>query len=66
LALPHRRLGRPEKVVVLKITDVRAAGKYSWDDPDFRAQFRKNIEQRRLIEEIIAELKAQTFIDLRS
>jgi peptidyl-prolyl cis-trans isomerase SurA len=58
--------GGPEKVVVLKITDVRAAGKYSWDDPDFRAQFRKNIEQRRLIEEIIAELKAQTFIDLRS
>jgi peptidyl-prolyl cis-trans isomerase SurA len=58
--------GGPEKVVVLKITDVRAVGKYSWDDPDFRAQFRKNIEQRRLIEEIIAELKAQTFIDLRA
>jgi peptidyl-prolyl cis-trans isomerase SurA len=58
--------GGPEKVVVLKITDVRAVGKYSWDDPEFRAQFRRNIEQRRLIEEIIAELKSQTFIQLRS
>ena len=58
--------GGPEKVVVLKITDVRDIGKYSWDDPEFRSQFRRNIEQRRLIEEIIAELKAQTFIQLRS
>jgi peptidyl-prolyl cis-trans isomerase SurA len=58
--------GNPEKVVVLKVTDVRAAGKYSWDDPDFRTQFRRSIEQRQLIEEIIAELKKQTFIDIRT
>ena len=56
----------PEKVVVLKVTDVREAGKFSWDDPDFRMQFRRSIEQRQLIEEIIAELKKQTFIDIRS
>ncbi len=58
--------GIPEKVVVLKVTDVRAAGKFSWDDLAFREQFRRSIEQRQLIEEIIAELKKQTFIDLRS
>jgi hypothetical protein len=57
--------GGPQQIVIAKVTDVRPAGEYSYDDPTVREQFRKSIEQQRLIAEILGELRRQTYIEVR-
>ena len=51
--------------VIVKVDNVREAGEQSWDDPAVRAVFRSQIEQQRLISELIDELRRQTYIDIR-
>ena len=57
--------GAPQQIVIVKVTDVRPAGEYSFDDPVVSEQFRKSIEQQRLIAEILGELRRQTYIEVR-
>lgn len=56
---------RGDRWGVLKVTAVTEQGPYSWDDPVVRAQFRQQLEQQLLIEEVVRELKERTFVDLR-
>ncbi len=51
------------KVVVLKVVDVREVGAWTIDDPALN--YRRKIEQKRLIAEIIEDLRRQTHIDIR-
>ncbi len=53
------------QVAVVKVIDVRAAGEYSFDDPIVREQFKKSVEQQKLIAEILGELRRQAYIQVR-
>jgi len=56
---------RGDRWAVLKVTSVTEKGPYSWDDPLVRTQFREQLEQQLLIEEIVRELKARTYVEVR-
>ena len=53
------------KFAVVKVTDTRAAGEYSLDDPDFRAELKQTLEQNTLVEELIRDLKKRTLVEYR-
>ncbi len=53
------------KFAVVKVTDTRAAGDYSLDDPDFRAELKQTLEQNTLVEELIRDLKKRTLVEYR-
>jgi peptidyl-prolyl cis-trans isomerase SurA len=55
--------GNQRKIVVLKVVEVHEGGQYTIDDPVLN--FRRQIQQRRLIDEVIGELRRQTFIEIR-
>jgi peptidyl-prolyl cis-trans isomerase SurA len=54
-----------QQIVVVKVTDIRPAGEYSFDDPIVKEQFKKSAEQQRLVAEIMEELRRQTYIEIR-
>lgn len=56
---------RGDRWAVVRVTDVTERGPYSWDDPIVRQQFRQQLEEQLLLEEVISELKARTYIDIR-
>lgn len=53
------------KYAVARIVSVRSAGTYSPDDEDVRAQIRSVIQQEKLLEEVLGELRRRTYIDIR-
>jgi hypothetical protein len=53
------------KFAVIKVTDRRAAGEFSLDDPAFRAQLQRSVGENRLVEEIIKELRERTLVEYR-
>ena len=55
--------GAARKAVIVKVVEVREGGEYTVDDPVLN--FRRQIEQRRLVSEIIDELRRQTYIEIR-
>jgi peptidyl-prolyl cis-trans isomerase SurA len=55
--------GGPPKFAVVKLTEVTPAGAYTVDD--LRSQLRQQIEQKKTVDEIIADLRARTYIDVR-
>jgi peptidyl-prolyl cis-trans isomerase SurA len=56
---------RGDRWAVVRVTDATERGPYRWEDPVVRTQIRQQLEQQLLMEEIIQELKARTFIELR-
>lgn len=54
-----------ERWAVVKVTDVTEQGPYRWDDPTVRVQFRQQLAQQLLMDEIVKELRERTFVDLR-
>jgi peptidyl-prolyl cis-trans isomerase SurA len=54
------------KFAVIKVTDRRAAGDFSLDDPAFRAQLQRSVGENRLVEEIIKELRQRTLVEYRT
>jgi peptidyl-prolyl cis-trans isomerase SurA len=54
-----------ERWAVVRVTNVTERGPYRWEDPVVRTQFRQQLEQQLLMEELVQELKARTFIELR-
>lgn len=52
-----------DKWAVVKVTDVAEAGTYTLDD--VRSQIKQQLERQRLLEELVEELRARTYIDIR-
>jgi peptidyl-prolyl cis-trans isomerase SurA len=57
--------GGASKFAILKVTDVRAAGEFTLDDPEFRDQLRSTLEQNSTVEELIRDLKKETLVEYR-
>ncbi|HUP89258.1 MAG TPA: peptidylprolyl isomerase [Longimicrobiales bacterium] len=53
------------KYAIVKISDVRAAGEFTLDDPTFRTQIKEQLEQGALVDELITDLRKRTLIDIR-
>jgi peptidyl-prolyl cis-trans isomerase SurA len=53
------------KFAIIKITERRAAGAFSLDDPDFRGRLQRTIAENRMLEEIIADLKQRSLVEYR-
>jgi len=53
------------RFAVMKIVEVLPAGPYSLDDPDLRSQIVQTLQQQKLVEEILDELRLKTYIQIR-
>lgn len=54
-----------QKWAVVQVVNVQQSGEYSLDDAYVRAQIRRLLEQEKLLEEIVGELRRGTYIDVR-
>jgi hypothetical protein len=54
-----------QKWAIVRVLRYDDSGEYSLDDPVFREQIRQNLEQTRLREEIIQELRGRMFVEIR-
>lgn len=50
---------------VVRVDDVTAAGEYTLDDQELRAQIRQFLQREKLLEEVLEELRRSTYIDIR-
>jgi peptidyl-prolyl cis-trans isomerase SurA len=55
-------VGAATTFAVVKVTDSQPAGEYSLDDPDLRRQLTEQLQQQKMMDQLIQELKRQTFI----
>lgn len=62
---PFRIPGPSEAFAVVKVTDVTAAGEYTLDDREVREQIQRYLQQEKLMEEVLGELRRRTYIDVR-
>jgi peptidyl-prolyl cis-trans isomerase SurA len=62
---PFRRPGQTEAWVVARVLNVISEGRYTADDRDLREQIRAYLQQEKLVEEIIGDLRRRTYIDIR-
>lgn len=53
------------KYAVVRVLALREAGPYSAEDPDVRDQIRVALQQEKLLEEVLGELRRRTYIDIR-
>ena len=53
------------KYAVVRVVASREAGAYSPTDPDIRDQIRGVIQQEKLLEEVLGELRRRTYIEIR-
>jgi peptidyl-prolyl cis-trans isomerase SurA len=53
------------KWAIAKVLRYDASGEYSLDDPVFREQIRESLEQTALRDEILAELRRRTYVEIR-
>lgn len=54
-----------QKWAVVEIVNVQQSGDYTLDDAYVRAQIRRLLEQEKLLQEIVTELRRRTYIDVR-
>jgi len=54
-----------QKWAVVQVVNVQQSGEYSLEDAYVRAQIRRLLEQEKLLEEIVGELRRGTYIDVR-
>jgi peptidyl-prolyl cis-trans isomerase SurA len=57
-------VGAATTFAVVKVTDSQPAGEYSLDDTDLRTQLTKRLQQQKVIEQIIQDLRKQTFVNI--
>ncbi len=50
---------------VLKVVDVLPAGPYSLDDPGLRDRILQNLQQQKLVDQILEELRSKTYVQIR-
>ena len=55
-----------EKLAVVKVEEITEAGEYSLDDPMLHSQVREQLQQQKLIDEVVTELRRKTFIEVRA
>lgn len=53
------------KFAIIRVTDTRAAGEYTLDDPAFREELRQNLAQNTLVDELIRDLRKRTLVEYR-
>ncbi|MFC1791673.1 peptidylprolyl isomerase [Gemmatimonadota bacterium] len=53
------------RFAVLKVVQLREGGAYSLEDEDLRNMIRENIQQTKLVEQILEELRAKTYVQIR-
>ncbi len=54
-----------QKWAVVEVVNVQQSGEYTLEDAYVRAQIRRLLEQEKLLEEIVDELRRSTYIDVR-
>jgi peptidyl-prolyl cis-trans isomerase SurA len=52
-----------EHLVVIRVADVREAGEFTFED--FRDQIRTTLQQRKRVERLYEQLRAETYVDIR-
>jgi peptidyl-prolyl cis-trans isomerase SurA len=57
--------GAAETFVVARVLNVVPEGRYTADDRDLREQIRRYLQQEKLVEEVIGDLRRRTYIDVR-
>lgn len=57
--------GAAEAFAVVKVRDVTAAGEYTVEDEDIRAQIRSFLQREKLLREVLGELRNRTYVDIR-
>jgi parvulin-like peptidyl-prolyl isomerase len=57
--------GTQTRFAIIKVIDVLEGGEYTVDDPELRRQIRENIQQQKLVEQILDELRTKTFVQIR-
>ena len=62
--LPIGEAGQ-QKFAVVQMVNVQQSGEYTLEDAYVRAQIRRLLEQEKLLEEIVDELRRRTYIDVR-
>ena len=50
---------------VVKVREVIEAGEYTLEDQELRGQIRQFLQREKLLEEVLTELRARTYIDIR-
>ncbi|MBT8397995.1 MAG: peptidylprolyl isomerase, partial [Gemmatimonadetes bacterium] len=53
------------RLAVIKVVDVLTAGPYSLEDPGLRERILQNLQQQKLVDQILDELRAKTYIQIR-
>lgn len=53
------------RLAIIKVSDVLPAGPYSLDDPALRSQIVTTLQQQKLVDEILEELRSKTYIQIR-
>jgi peptidyl-prolyl cis-trans isomerase SurA len=62
---PFRLPGPTETYAVARVLNVTAAGEYTLEDRELREQIRRYLQQEKLMEEIVGELRRRTYIEIR-
>jgi peptidyl-prolyl cis-trans isomerase SurA len=57
----YRARGEP-RIAVIKVVDVLPAGPYSLSDPEVRSRMRQILQQEKLVDRILEELRSKTYI----
>ena len=55
-----------EKIAVVKIEEITEAGEYTLDDPLLHSQVRQQLQQQKLIDEVVTELRRKTYVEVRA
>ena len=66
--LDPMRLEGPDgraRFALINVTDVQAAGAFDLSDPIFRTQLREQLQQQQLLQEVLDDLRARTWVDIR-
>jgi len=62
---PFRLPGGTESYAVVRVLNVTPAGEYTIEDQDVRDQIRRFLQQEKLMEEVLGELRRRTYVDIR-
>lgn len=62
---PFRVPGPGETFAVLQVLSMLPEGDFDLDDPGLRDQLRRHLQQEKLMDEVLVELRRRTYIDIR-
>jgi peptidyl-prolyl cis-trans isomerase SurA len=62
---PFQVPGPTEAYAIVRVREVTPAGEYTIEDREIREQIRRYLQQEKLMEEVITDLRRRTYIDIR-